>query len=129
MTLLYTLLPHLNGYDTIAVIEIKMNNKYKEWIKIILLPHLITAIFLGPAIIVFWSGGFIGLYSVINVFSELGSLKYYIYIGIPLIFIMFLLGFYWKNLTIGKILTSSCDIFMVSLRFFMPRVADINLLK
>ena len=65
-----------------------MNNKYKEWIKIILLPHLITAIFLGPAIIVFWSGGFIGLYSVINVFSELGSLKYYIYIGIPLIFIM-----------------------------------------
>lgn len=106
-----------------------MNNKYKEWIKIILLPHLITAIFLGPAIIVFWSGGFIGLYSVINVFSELGSLKYYIYIGIPLIFIMFLLGFYWENLTIGKILTSSCDIFMVSLRFFMPRVADINLLK
>ena len=84
-----------------------MNNKYKEWIKIILLPHLITAIFLGPAIIVFWSGGFIGLYSVINVFSELGSLKYYIYIGIPLIFIMFLLGFYWRNLKIGKILTSS----------------------
>ena len=107
MTLLYTLLPHLNRYDTIEVIGIKMNNKYKEWIKIILLPHLITAIFLGPAIIVFWSGGFIGLYSVINVFSELGSLKYYIYIGIPLIFIMFLLGFYWKNLTIGKILTSS----------------------
>ena len=84
-----------------------MNNKYKEWIKILLLPHLITAIFLGPAIIVFWSGGFIGLYSVINVFSELGSLKYYIYIGIPLIFAMLSLGFYWKNLTIGKILTSS----------------------
>ena len=107
MTLLYTLLPHLNGYDTIAVIEIKMNNKYKEWIKILLLPHLITAIFLGLAIIVFWSGGFVGLYSVINVFSELGSLKYYIYIGIPLIFAMLSLGFYWKNLTIGKILTSS----------------------
>lgn len=55
----------------------------------------------------FWSGGFVGLYSVINMFSELGSLKYYIYIGIPLIFAMLSLGFYWKNLTIGKILTSS----------------------
>lgn len=70
-------------------------------------PSFNNGYFLEPAIIVFWSGGFIGLYSVINVFSELGSLKYYIYIGIPLIFIMFLLGFYWKNLTIGKILTSS----------------------
>ena len=107
MTLLYTLLPHLNRYDTIEVIGIKMNNKYKEWIKIILLPHLITAIFLGPAIIVFWSGGFIGLYSAINVFSELGRLKYYIYIGLPLIFAVLSLGLYWKNLRIGKILISS----------------------
>lgn len=77
----------------------------------------------------FWSGGFIGLYSVINVFSELGSLKYYIYIGIPLIFIMFLLGFYWRNLKIGKILTSSAIYLWFLLGFFMLRVADINLLK
>ena len=104
-----------------------MNNKYKEWIKIILLPHLITAIFLGPAIIVFWSGGFVGLYSVINVFSELGSLKYYNWNS-----------FNFYNVLTWVLLEKSddredtdffCDIFMVSLRFFMPRVADINLLK
>lgn len=106
-----------------------MNNKYKEWIKIILLPHLITAIFLGPTIIVFWSGGFIGLYSVINVFSELGSLKYYIYIGIPLIFIMFLTWVLLEKSENREDTDFFCDIFMVSLRFFMPRVADINLLK
>ena len=85
----------------------KMNIKHKEWIKILLIPHLITTIFLGPAIIVFWSGGFVGLYSAMNVFSELGRLKYYIYIGLPLIFAVLSLGLYWKNLRIGKILISS----------------------
>ena len=98
--------PYLKRHDTIAVSGYKMNIKHKEWIKILLLPHLITTIFLGPAIIVFWSGGFVGLYSVINVFSELGWLKYYIYIGLPLIFAVLSLGLYWKNLRIGKILIS-----------------------
>ena len=106
-----------------------MNIKHKEWIKILLLPHLITAIFLGPAIIVFWSGGFVGLYSVINVFSELGSLKYYIYIGIPLIFIMFFTWVLLEKSDDREDTDFFCDIFMVSLRVFMPRVADINLLK
>lgn len=106
-----------------------MNIKHKEWIKILLLPHLITAIFLGPAIIVFWSGGFIGLYSVINVFSELGSLKYYIYIGIPLIFAMLSLGFYWKKSYDREDTDFFCGIFMVFLRFFMPWIPYVNLLK
>ena len=30
-----------------------MNNKYKKWMKCILLPHIITVIFLGPTIIIF----------------------------------------------------------------------------
>lgn len=84
-----------------------MNNKYKKWMKCILLPHIITVIFLGPTIIIFWAGGFIGLYSIITKFNQLGLLKYYIYIGLPSIFIIFLLGLYWKNRTLGKILISS----------------------
>ena len=55
----------------------------------------------------FWAGGFIGFYSIITKFNQLGLLKYYIYIGLPSIFIIFLLGLYWKNRTLGKILISS----------------------
>ena len=99
--------PYLKRHDTIAVSGYKMNIKHKEWIKILLFPHLITAGLLGPTIIIFWVGGFISLYSAINVFSELGRLKYYIYIGLPLIFAVLSLGLYWKNLRIGKILISS----------------------
>ena len=74
----------------------KMNIKHKEWIKILLFLHLITAGLLGPTIIIFWVDGFIGLYSAINVFSELGRLKYYIYIGLPLIFAVLSLGLYGR---------------------------------
>lgn len=83
-----------------------MNKKYKKWLQIIILPHLITIIFLGPAIIIFWIGGFIGLYSVLNEINDLGKLKYYIYIGLPLIFIIFLLGYHFRAKNIGKILIS-----------------------
>ncbi|EET44494.1 hypothetical protein NEISICOT_01712 [Neisseria sicca ATCC 29256] len=83
-----------------------MNSKTKQWLSILLMPHILTALLLGPGMLIYFMGGIFGVYLI---FPYLGQGRYFdnlIYIGLPIVFITLILGFVLRNKLIGRRLVS-----------------------